>query len=221
MNPVSSTAAAATQNLQATSAPRKTFLTQEDFLKLFTKQLQYQNPLAPMDNYQMAAQMAQLSTVQALGDLTKSMQNMEAFQASASSLQAVGLIGKKVEAAGNTLSIGQDNTVSGGAYQLAKPGHAYIQIFDASGNTVRVIDDGVKDASKRKFAWDGKNQLGAALPAGNYTFKVSAVDERNQPIQATTSKIATVTGISFENGIVYLNLGSDRITMSDLIAIQA
>ena len=221
MNPVSSVSAAATQNSQATSVQRKTFLTQEDFLKLFTKQLQYQNPLAPMDNYQMAAQMAQLSTVQALGDMTKSMQNLEAYQASASSLQAVGLIGKKVEAMGNTLNIGQDNTISGGAYQLAKPGHVYIQIFDANGNMVRVIDDGVKDTSKQKLTWDGKNQQGAALPAGNYAFKVSALDPRNQPIQATTSKIATVTGVSFENGIIYLNLGSDRITMSDLIAIQA
>jgi flagellar basal-body rod modification protein FlgD len=221
MNTVSSASAAAAQNPQAASGRKKTALTQVDFLKLFTKQLQFQNPLAPMDNSQMAAQMAQLSTVQALGDLTKSMQNLEAYQASASSLQAVGLIGKKVEAAGNTLHIGQDNTVSGGSYQLAKPGRAYIQIFDANGNTVRVLDDGVKDTSKQKLTWDGKNQQGAALPAGNYRFKVSAVDERNQPIQATTSKIATVTGISFENGIIYLNLGSDRITMSDLIAIQA
>ena len=221
MNTVSGTSAATAQNSQSTTVQRKTALSQEDFLKLFTKQLQYQNPLAPMDNYQMSAQMAQLTTVQALGDLTKSMQNLEAYQASASSLQAVGLIGKKVEATGNTVSIGQDNTVSGGSYQLAKPGHAYIQIFDANGNMVRVIDDGVKDTSKQKFTWDGKNQQGAALPAGNYAFKVSAVDEKNQSIQVTTSKIATVTGVSFENGIAYLNLGSDRITMSDLIAVLA
>ena len=221
MNPVSSASAAATQNSQATSAQRKTALTQEDFLKLFTKQLQYQDPLTPMDNYQMAAQMAQLSTVQALGDMTKSMQNMEAYQASASSLQAVGLIGKKVEATGNTVSIGQDNTVSGGSYHLAKPGHAYIQIFDANGNLVRVIDDGVKEPSKQKLTWDGKSQQGAALPAGNYTFRVSAIDGNNQPIQVTASQIATVTGISFENGVIYLNLGSDKITMNQLIAILA
>ena len=221
MNTVSGASAAAAQNSQSTSVQRKTFLTQEDFLKLFTKQLQYQDPLAPMDNYQMAAQMAQLSTVQALGDMTKSMQNLEAYQASASSLQAVGLIGKKVEAMGNTVSIGQDNTVSGGAYQLAKSGRAYIQIFNANGNMVRVIDDGMKDASKQKLTWDGKNQQGAALPAGNYIFKVSAIDEKNQPIPVTTSQIAPVTGISFENGVIYLNLGSEKITMNQLIAIQA
>ena len=217
MDPVTSTSAATTQNVQATTTSKNTTLTEQDFLKLFTTQLQYQDPLSPMDSSQMLTQMTQLNTITALDTMTQSIQNMQA----ASNLQAVGLIGKKVEATGNTLNIGQDNTISGGAYQLVKPGHAYIRIFDANGNLVRVMDDGGKDTSKQKLTWDGKNQQGAALPAGNYAFKVSAVDENNQSIQVTTSKIATVTGISFENGVIYLNMGSDKSTMNDLIAIQA
>jgi flagellar basal-body rod modification protein FlgD len=216
MDPVSSTSQIPNQNPQATNAQRNTTLTQADFLNLFTKQLQYQDPLAPMDNYQMATQMAQFETVQALGDMTQLLQNLQA----SSSLQGVGLIGKKVEATGNTLSIDQ-NTGSGGSYQLTKPGEVYLQIFDANGNMVRFIDDGVKDTSKQTFTWDGKDQQGNQLPAGNYAFSVSAMDGNNQPIQVTTSRIATVTGISFENGVTYLNLGSDRITINDIIAILA
>jgi flagellar basal-body rod modification protein FlgD len=222
MDSVSATSTAATQNTQATNAQRRTTLTQEDFLNLFTKQLQYQDPLAPMDNYQMATQMAQFETVQALNDMTKSIQNLEADQASASRLQTAGLIGKKVEAKGNSLFIDQDKkVVSEGSYQLAKPGKVYLQIFDANGNMVRLIDDGVKDTSKQKFIWDGKNQQGAQLPAGNYTFSVTAMDEKNQPIQVTTSTMGTVTGISIENGVTYLNLGPDKITLNDVIAILA
>jgi len=37
---------------------KKNTLTQEDFLKLFTTQLKFQNPLEPLDNFQMATQMA-------------------------------------------------------------------------------------------------------------------------------------------------------------------
>jgi flagellar basal-body rod modification protein FlgD len=59
MDSVSSTTATANQTSQATSTQRKTTLTQEDFMNLLMKQLQYQDPLAPMDNYQMASQMAQ------------------------------------------------------------------------------------------------------------------------------------------------------------------
>ena len=220
MNAVSSISQVASQNTQATSTPKKTTLTQEDFMNLFTKQLQYQDPLAPMDNYQMATQMAQFGTVQALNDMTKSIQTLQAYQASASSLQTVGLIGKKVQSKGNSLSIDQGMGAEG-SYQLTKTGKVSIKIFDANGNMVRSIDDGVKDTSKQRFTWDGKNQQGAQLPAGNYTFSVSATDEKNQPIQVTTSRVGTVTGISFENGITYLNMGTDRITISDIIAILA
>ena len=222
MDSVSSTSSATTQNAQVTTAQRKTTLTQEDFLNLFTKQLQYQDPLAPMDSYQMATQMAQFQTVQALNDMTKSIRNLEADQAAASRLQTAWLIGKKVEAKGNSLFIDQDKkVVSEGSYQLAKPGKVYLQIFDANGNLVRLIDEGVKDTSKQKFIWDGKNQQGAQLPAGNYTFSVTAMDEKDQPIQATTSKMGSVTGISIENGVTYLNLGPDKIVLNEVIAILA
>jgi flagellar basal-body rod modification protein FlgD len=220
MTTVSSISQVASQNTQANSTTKKTTLTQQDFMNLFTKQLQYQDPLAPMDNYQMATQMAQFETVQALSDMTKSIQTLQAYQASASSLQTVGLIGKKVQSKGNSLSIDQ-GVVSEGSYQLTKTGKVSIKIFDANGNMVRSIDDGVKNTSKQRVTWDGKNQQGAQLPAGNYTFSVSAIDEKNQQIQVTTSKVGTVTGISFENGTTYLNMGTDKITISDIIAILA
>jgi flagellar basal-body rod modification protein FlgD len=149
--------------------------------------------------------------------MTQSLQNMQA----ASNLQAVGLIGKKVETQGNSLSIDSQGTASGGSYQLAKAGQAYTQIFDANGNMVRLINDGAKDTSKQTFTWDGKDQQGNQLPAGNYTFSVSAIDGNNQTIQVTTSSIATVTGISIQNGVTYLKLGSNQITINDIIAITA
>ena len=71
MGPVSVTSAATTQNAQATNTSKNTTLTQQDFLQLFTKQLQYQDPLKPMDSTQMLAQMAQINTVAALSTMTQ------------------------------------------------------------------------------------------------------------------------------------------------------
>ena len=102
---------------------------------------------------------------------------------------------------------------------MASPGQASIQIFEANGNLVRQINEGAVDTSQQTFTWDGKDQQGNQLPAGNYTFSVSATDANNQPIQVTTSMIATVTGIAFKNGVTYLDLGSDQITLNDVIAI--
>jgi len=48
-------------------------LDKDAFLKLMTTQLRYQNPLEPMDNKEMVAQMAQFSSVEQLNNLASQM----------------------------------------------------------------------------------------------------------------------------------------------------
>jgi flagellar basal-body rod modification protein FlgD len=196
----------------------KSSLTQEDFLSLLMAQMQYQDPLKPMDNYQMAAQMAQLGTVEGINKLTQSMDVMSAYQASIAHLQVAGLIGKKVEAIGNLLWVNQGK-VSEGSYQLSRPGKVTIEVYDGKGNLVKTMEGGLKESTKQKFTWDGKNQVGENVPDGTYTFKVKAVDVKGDPIPVSSSMVGVVSGISFENGITYINIGSERITLSEIFAI--
>jgi flagellar basal-body rod modification protein FlgD len=196
----------------------KQSLTQEDFLNLFITQIRFQNPLEPMDNHQMATQLAQFNSVEALHNMTEILENMLAYQTSMNNLQVAGLIGKKIEAAGNLLSI-VEGKVSEGSYQLSQSGKVTVQIYDANGSLVRTIEEGTKDTSKQTLVWDGKNQQGVSQPDGMYTFLVSAVDEKGQSVSVDTHFIDTVDGISFENGVIYLNCGSKKITISNIIGI--
>jgi len=206
------------QSQTAGSTKSKGTLTQEDFMNLFVTQMKNQNPLEPMDSYQMATQLAQFNSVEALQNLTASNKNLELYQATMNNLQLASLIGKKVQASGNTLEKNL-GTVSEGYYQLPKTGKVTLQIFGSNGNLVRSIDAGTKDTSEQKFVWDGKDQQGVTLPDGTYTFQVSAVDEKGQSIQVSPYTIGTVTGISFENGISYVHIGSRKITLSEILAI--
>ena len=217
---ISSLTAAAEANPSESPSKRKTSLNQEDFMNLFVAQLKNQNPLAPMDNYQMASQMAQFSSLEALNSINQWIQQMTAYQSSTNSLQAAGLIGKKVEATGNSLFVNQ-GTVSEGYYQLTKPGTATIKIYDANHQLVRVIEEGAKDTSKQKLVWDGKDQNGAPLPDRTYTFEVSSTDEQGQTVKVESWMVGTITGLSFENGITYLKMGSGKITLSNIVAILA
>jgi flagellar basal-body rod modification protein FlgD len=193
-------------------------LNQEDFLNIFVAQMRYQNPLEPLDNYQIASQMAQFSSLEALQQMGQSLQNVSAYQASMNSLQATALIGKKVEAAGKGLSLA-GGAASEGSYQLSKPGNVTVKIYDASGALVRTLEEGTTDTNRQRVVWDGKNQAGAALPDGTYSFEVSALDEKGQSISSSSWMIGTVTGISFENGITYLRMGTSNITISDITSI--
>jgi flagellar basal-body rod modification protein FlgD len=195
-------------------------LNQADFLNIFVTQLKYQDPLQPMDNSQMASQMAQFSMVQSLNNMTESMKNMESSQAAVNNLQAASLVGKKVEVKGSALTLSQ-GTASEGSYQLDKPGKATIKIMDDKGSLVRVIESGVTDTQKQKFVWDGKNQQGATLPDGQYSFQVSAVDAQGAAIGVNTTMVGKVDGVSLDQGKAYLQIGSNKVLLSEIIAILA
>jgi len=65
------------------------------FMKLLLAQLQYQDPLKPMDDTQFIAQLAQLNTLEQLDKLNES---FEYFMAQQNLLRGTELIGKTVSA---------------------------------------------------------------------------------------------------------------------------
>lgn len=66
----------------------------QDFLKILTTQLSYQDPLKPMDNQQFMAQMAQFTTLQQTQEMNEKLGILLGNQAA---LQSVGLIGRQVD----------------------------------------------------------------------------------------------------------------------------
>ena len=70
---------------------------QNEFLQLLTAQLQYQDPLQPMDNTQFASQLAQFSQLDQLSSLNSEMSGL-------SNNMASSLIGKYVETADKGLT---------------------------------------------------------------------------------------------------------------------
>jgi flagellar basal-body rod modification protein FlgD len=92
----STTATTATTGTTSSGKPLVnpgSLLDKDDFLKLFVTQLQHQDPMAPMDNDQMVAQMSQLSSVEQMTNLASSNAQMALSLANAN---AIGLIGRTV-----------------------------------------------------------------------------------------------------------------------------
>ncbi|HWW21060.1 MAG TPA: flagellar hook capping FlgD N-terminal domain-containing protein [Steroidobacteraceae bacterium] len=73
-------------------------LTQQDFLSILLTQLQFQDPLKPMDDEQFVAQLAQFS---ALEVNTEESAKLDALISFASINQGVGLVGKSVVISAN------------------------------------------------------------------------------------------------------------------------
>ena len=81
-------------NPQSATATQRNTIDQEDFIKLFLSQLQFQDPLEPVDNREFLAQLAQFSNLE---QTRQTSQNTEGLLVMNSSAQALGLLNKKVE----------------------------------------------------------------------------------------------------------------------------
>lgn len=77
---------------EAQNATQQTVGT-DDFLKLFLTQLNYQDPLEPVDNREFLAQLAQFSNLQIANESNKSIEQLVDVN---SINQSVSLLGKKV-----------------------------------------------------------------------------------------------------------------------------
>src|ERR1700716_3318115 len=95
LNSVQVPRAATTPRAPAVTTDKSKQLGKQDFLKLLMAQLQNQDPMKPMDDTQMIAQMAQFSALEATQQLNATIQNNNNVQTIA---QAGALIGKYIHA---------------------------------------------------------------------------------------------------------------------------
>lgn len=68
----------------------KNEIDKDAFLKLLTIQLSHQDPLAPMDNNQFIAQMAQFSSLEQMKNVSDSMEHLKSQNARATSIRLIG-----------------------------------------------------------------------------------------------------------------------------------
>ncbi|MGC2061485.1 MAG: flagellar hook capping FlgD N-terminal domain-containing protein [Thermodesulfovibrionales bacterium] len=101
--------------MNATAAAGTT-MGKDEFLKLFTSQLKYQDPLKPMDSTQFTTQLAQFSSLEQLYNVSASMQQVSLLQQQANNASAAGLIGRNITATdgitGKAVSVSVSNGVT-------------------------------------------------------------------------------------------------------------
>lgn len=181
-------------------------LMQDDFLTLMTAQLKQQDPFEPTDNGEFLGQMAQFSTVSGLEDLQKSFEKLATSLQSSQTLTAASLIGREALTDSNTAVITDDDrTVNGSANISATTSSATVNVFDATGAVIDVIQLGSKTPGQAEFQWDGKLVDGSDAPAGRYTFETYAANAEGATEAAYTQLYSKIESVSLNSGAVKLN----------------
>ncbi|MBQ2744212.1 MAG: hypothetical protein IJF37_01145 [Lachnospiraceae bacterium] len=111
-----------TETYQKEDTKGTSALGKDAFLQLLVAQLQNQDPLAPQDNSEFVAQLAQFSSLEELQNITSSMNNS----------QALGLVGKYVIVeVGKSQGLSETTTVTGYVdYVQMVDGKAMLSIND-------------------------------------------------------------------------------------------
>lgn len=191
----------------------------DDFLKLLVTQLKNQDPLQPMQSTEFAAQLAHFSSVEQLTNVNSKLETMLKYNESLTNAQAIGLIGKKVRASGNTVTL-QEGAGAELHYTLSNDASdVVINIYDKDGKLVRSQALGGQQGGSQSYAWDGTDAAGNPSPPGNYRFEVKAKDGEGNDVGVTTLMEGAVTGITFKGGVVYLSVGETLIPIGDVVMV--
>ncbi len=165
------------------------------FYNLLVTQLTNQDPLNPMSNSDLSAQLAQFSTASGVQSIQQSMAALTAQLAQAQGLQAANLVGHNVVFDSNSMSLGASGGTAGGFTLSGAAADVQVQVLDGNGQTVDTVDLGALPAGVQSFAWDGKTAAGAQAPAGSYTFNVQAVDSSGNAVSASPFGTGTVQAV--------------------------
>ncbi|HPQ69729.1 MAG TPA: FlgD immunoglobulin-like domain containing protein [bacterium] len=196
-------------------------MTEEVFLELLMTEMQYQDPLDPMDNQQFLSQLSQLTTVEELRSANTNLETLQLYQASINNAQSVSLIGKEIRAAGDTINLTDDEDDAEFSFDLQGDAQVVtITIYDANDKAVRSITKNNLEEGLQVLSWDGLNNDGSPMDAGEYTFTVTAEDADGNSVTATTLISGIVTGVSFDSGTPVLHIGSQQVTMGDIMEVM-
>lgn len=151
----------------------KDTLGQEEFLTLMTAQLQNQDPMAPMDNGDFIAQMAQFSTVTGITDMVSSMQAMAEEFRQFRVASVSNILGNSVLVPGD-VTVADMNGELHGVFELEKTAiDTHVNFLDAStGEQLESKNMGAQASGLIGFQW---TDLPADYRDGNKEIRVEVM----------------------------------------------
>lgn len=192
----------------------------DNFLRLLTTQLKYQDPLSPMDTAEFTNQLTQFSQVEQAIKTNSKLEDLLALNQMNQALSATNFIGKIVEAKSKSVSL--QNGEAEIVYAL--PGgvsRAVLLISDSRGRIVRAVE-GDTSQGRHKYTWDGKDDNGVQMPANEvYSLSINAIGENGDPVDGTAVGIVGVVDeVVTEGGIVTLMIGEVPVDFDQIVAIR-
>ncbi|MBC7371522.1 MAG: flagellar biosynthesis protein FlgD [Bdellovibrionaceae bacterium] len=191
-------------------------LDKDAFFKLMIAQMKNQDPTNPLKSHEMAAQLANFSSLEQMQNMNTTLVEMKNGQKPSENYQALNLIGKAV--AGDSSAITRAASDRDHEFRFTLPmdaSDAVIKVTNAEGEVLKSYDLKNLKTGENKITWNGQDEKGNKLAPGEYKFAIEAKSGEKK-IAVKTEFSGTITGINYTPEGPVLLVGSQTIKMRDV-----
>ena len=179
---------------QSSGIKKKDQLGQAEFLELMIAQLKNQDPFKAMDPSQFLGQLAQFGTVSGIQEMQNAFTTLSDSMRASQVLDGATMVGRDVLVEQSDVTLGATDSINGTVDMPGNTSAAQLNVLDDAGQLVRRIPL-TTNAGLNDFSWDGTDDLGERVPAGDYSLEIVAnvggESESLSPLVAT--RVASVT----------------------------
>jgi len=195
----------------------------DDFLKLLVAQLKNQDPLAPQDNTQFVAQLAQFSSLEAAMGTNSRLDAISGQNQGLANTEVVSLVGKTATVKGSLITASGSGAAVPVGFTLAGASDSTtVSIQNAAGEVIRSIPVGAHTPGLVKINWDGRDDHGNIMPAGTYAVSVQAKTADGNAVAVAQETTGLVKSVAFDKGYPVLTLANGmQVPVSDLLKVES
>lgn len=210
------TAATASSAPASAASNSKTKLAKnfDQFLTLLTTQLQFQDPLNPVDSSKFTDQLVSFSQVEQSINTNKNLESLISQTKIATMSNAVGYLGTDVTT--ETDRAGLRSGVAKWEYRLqSNAGKTTLRVQNSTGK-VLYEGEGNSKAGLHDFVWNASTNT----PDGIYKLTVSAQTANGTDVQTAIFSRGTVESVETQNGEVNLSVNGMLIPLKDIQTVK-
>lgn len=187
------------------------------FMKLMLAQMKNQDPTNPLKSHEMAAQLAQFSSLEQLQNVNTTLDDIKKGQKPSETFQALNFIGKSV--AGDSAKIVRVKGDTNHDFNFVLPEDAKeinINVKNDLGESVRKIRLNDFKKGENSFNWNGKDERDLVARVGEYTFDIEAKDALGKKLHVKTDFDGVITGVNYTPEGPILLVGNQTVKLKDV-----
>lgn len=192
-------------------------LDRDAFLKLLLTQLKYQDPTNPMQNHEMAAQLAQFSSLESLSNIDRGIGDLAKAANPKNDFGALGLIGKMVSGDSSRISRTEENEKHDIVYDLSSDAsEVKVSVLDLNNQPVKEFSFRGLKRGRNEVNWDGSNGDGLRARPGEYRVQFEAIGPTGTKVAVKTGFEGTISGVNFTPQGPLLLMGNQSVRLSEV-----